>query len=235
MTDTSVFISYSHDSDVHRARVFSLSEKLRSDGLQPVLDRYVEEGSPAEGWPRWMMNGLNGAASILCICTEVYLRRFLGHELPGKGRGSDWEGALVTQALYDARSRTNKFIPVLFEGADEVNIPAPLRSQTHYVLSAPGQYEALRDRLLRRKTFEPSQARPGSSSFQSTPPVPGDATSGAKPLATPPRRSALGVWREKLEFLLVEDAICADPAVKFRLQHLIEEAQTKIRALEAGT
>jgi hypothetical protein len=41
----------------------------------------------------------------------------------------------------------------------------------------------------------------------------------------------LNVWREKLDFLLVEDAICVDPAMKFRLKHLITEAQDKIRSL----
>jgi hypothetical protein len=37
---------------------------------------------------------------------------------------------------------------------------------------------------------------------------------------------------EKLEFLLVEDAVSADPAVRFHLKHLITEARNKIRSLE---
>ena len=36
-----VFISYSHDSDDHRARVLGLSERLRADGIETILDRYV--------------------------------------------------------------------------------------------------------------------------------------------------------------------------------------------------
>ncbi|MGH8605488.1 MAG: SEFIR domain-containing protein, partial [Gammaproteobacteria bacterium] len=132
MNKITAFISYSHDSDEHRERVLGLSERLRADGIATILDRYVEKDSPPEGWPRWMMNGLNAATHVRCVCTDTYRRRFLGQEVPSQGKGVDWEGALVTQALYDARSQTNKFSPVLFVRSDESHIPEPLRPQTHY-------------------------------------------------------------------------------------------------------
>lgn len=143
-----VFISYSHDSDEHRQRVLGLSERLRADGIETILDRYVENGSPSEGWPRWMMNGLDRATHVLCVCTETYYRRFRGHEVPGKGKGVDWEGALVTQKLYDARSTSTKFIPVLATRADESQVPEPLRAQTFYVIDSEDSYQALYDALL---------------------------------------------------------------------------------------
>jgi hypothetical protein len=51
------------------------------------------------------------------------------------------------------------------------------------------------------------------------------------PPSPPASQSALSVWREKLEFLRIEDAACADPAMKFSLRHRIAEAEGKIRAL----
>lgn len=42
-----VFISYSHDSVDHVEAVLELSNKLRSEGVDCVLDQYEE--SPAEG------------------------------------------------------------------------------------------------------------------------------------------------------------------------------------------
>ena len=51
--------------------------------------KYVN-GTPANGWPRWMLDQLDEADSVLVICTETYYRRFRGHELPGKGKGVDW-------------------------------------------------------------------------------------------------------------------------------------------------
>ncbi|MDG4597364.1 MAG: TIR domain-containing protein [Candidatus Contendobacter sp.] len=154
MSTPNIFISYSHDSDEHRERVLGLSERLRADGVATILDRYVN-GSPPEGWPRWMLNGLDAATHVLCVCTETYYRRFRGQEVPGKGKGVDWEGALITQGLYDARSVSNQFIPVLFDRADEPHIPEPLRGQNYYVLDSKANYQALYDALLNQGGVEP--------------------------------------------------------------------------------
>lgn len=138
-----VFVSYSHDSSDHQERVLGLSERLREDGVETILDRYIENGSPPEGWPRWMLNGLDRATHVLCICTETYYRRFRGQDLPGKGKGVDWEGAIITQELYDERSVSSRFIPVLFTTSDKPSIPEPLRPQTFYLLNSEPSYEAL--------------------------------------------------------------------------------------------
>jgi SEFIR domain-containing protein len=109
-----VFISYSHDSLDHKNRVLGLSERLRQDGLETSLDQYVR-GTPPQKWHRWMLDQLDWADFVLVICTETYYRRFRGREEPGKGKGADWEGALITQEIHDARSATTKFVPVIFE------------------------------------------------------------------------------------------------------------------------
>lgn len=154
MSTKKVFISYSHDSDEHRAQVLSLSVRLRKDGIATLLDQYVN-GSPAGGWPRWMLDQLDAANSVLVICTETYYRRFRGHEVPGKGKGVDWEGALITQEIYDSHSRTLKFVPVLISGASSSWIPEPLRSATHYSLTSEAAYQSLCDFLLGQAGVEP--------------------------------------------------------------------------------
>lgn len=45
--DIKVFISYSHDSPEHKNRVLELSDRLRGDGIDSVIDQY--EGSPSQG------------------------------------------------------------------------------------------------------------------------------------------------------------------------------------------
>ena len=70
-TTPRVFLSYSHDSDAHRERVLALSERLRCDGIATILDRYVN-GTPPEGWPRWMQNRLDESDRVLLICTPTY-------------------------------------------------------------------------------------------------------------------------------------------------------------------
>jgi hypothetical protein len=149
-----VFISYSHDSPEHGKRVLGLSQRLRKDGVETMIDQYVS-GTPREGWPRWMMNQVDQAKFVLLICTETYYRRFRGHEESGKGKGADWEGAVITQEIYDSRSATTKFVPVLFDPKAESFIPEPVRSHTFYLLTSEEAYSKLYDFLLDQAGVEP--------------------------------------------------------------------------------
>jgi hypothetical protein len=138
-----VFISYSHDSPEHARRVLQLAERLREDGIDVQLDQYVL-GTPAEGWPRWMLDQLDRANFVLVVCTENYYRRFRGQEpQPATGRGADWEGSLITLEMYRAKSRTTKFAPVFFRYQDEPFIPEPISGHTHYLLNSEDNYAKL--------------------------------------------------------------------------------------------
>ncbi len=179
MSTRKVFISYSHDSDEHRERVLALSERLRADGIETVLDQYLN-GSPLKGWPRWMLDQIDEADSVLVICTQIYYRRFRGHEQPGKGRGGDWEGALITQEIYDSRTQTLKFVPVFLSAAVEDWIPEPLRSVNYYALTSETEYQNLYDFLLEQAGVEAQpigslKTRPRRKgkalSFDESPPV----------------------------------------------------------------
>jgi hypothetical protein len=130
-----VFISYSHDSESHRERVLSLAQRLRDDGIDAVLDQYID-GTPPKGWPRWMLDEIEAADFVLLICTETYYRRFRGHEIVSKGLGVDWEGALITQAIYEQQGSMRKFVPVLFASTHSAFIPEPLRPRTYYTITS---------------------------------------------------------------------------------------------------
>lgn len=134
-----VFISYSHDSEAHRETVLQFAQNLREWGVDVMLDRFVP--APAEGWPRWMMAQVEAADVVLVVCTALFCRRFEGRETPGRGKGATFEGLLATQCLYDANTINEKFVPVLFAGSGEADIPAVLRPYTRYTL--PDQFEAL--------------------------------------------------------------------------------------------
>jgi hypothetical protein len=62
-----VFISYSHDSEDHAARVLHLAQQLRHDGLECGIDQFIQSG-PREGWPRWMQRQIEEAQYVLVIC-----------------------------------------------------------------------------------------------------------------------------------------------------------------------
>ena len=91
-----------------------------------------------------MLDRLDWADFVLVACTETYYRRFRGHEEDrAKGKGADWEGNLITLEMYDAKSTTTKFAPVLFDGQNARFIPEPLRGHTHYLLNSENSYAEL--------------------------------------------------------------------------------------------
>jgi tetratricopeptide (TPR) repeat protein len=163
------FVSYSHDSDEHKQRVLALSERLRQDGIETLLDQYVN-GTPTQGWPRWTLDQLDAATHVLVICSENCYRRFRGLDAPGKGKGTDWQGALITQELYESQSRNAKFVPVFMSPAVEKWIPEPLRSVSHYAMTSEADYQNLYDYLLGQAGVEP---RP-LGALKPTPRRPGD-------------------------------------------------------------
>ena len=150
-----IFISYTHDNAGHKESVLLLSERMRRDGYDAQVDSYVN-GSPSEGWPRWMVNQLERATHILLVCTPTYYQRFRGQEDPNKGLGADWEGALITQELYDMKSVHRRFIPVLFDKTNAGAIPEPLRAQTYYCLTDDTGYDQLLDAIDGVSGIEPA-------------------------------------------------------------------------------
>jgi SEFIR domain-containing protein/carboxypeptidase family protein len=136
-----IFISYSHDSTEHKELVLRFAQRLRKDGVDAQIDQFVG-GRPREGWPRWMLNKLDWAEFVLLICTEAYYRRFRGHEEPGTGKGVDWEGQIITLEIYNAKSHTTKFVPVIFGSQDREFIPEPLCDHV-YCLDSEGSYQEL--------------------------------------------------------------------------------------------
>lgn len=150
----SVFISYSHDSPEHVARVLTLANQLVVDGIDCKLDQY--EVSPPEGWPRWTEKQLKAADFVLLVCTEHYYKRVVGEESAGVGRGVQWESHLIYQHIYENASRSIRFIPVLFDVRNAPHIPTPLRGVMFYRLDTPLGYEE----LYRRITDQPQARKP---------------------------------------------------------------------------
>jgi CheY-like chemotaxis protein len=134
-----VFVSYSHDSEEHCRYVLEVANRLRSDGIDAWIDRYVT--APIEGWPRWMLKQIQEADFVLLVCTATYRRRFEGQEAEGTGRGAVYEGMLVTQILYEASTKSRKFITLLPEHEPESSVPLFLLPFARY--RYPSDYENL--------------------------------------------------------------------------------------------
>ena len=80
---------------------------------------------------------------VLVVCSESLVRRFEGEEPRGKGKGAKWEGAIATQAIYDAERDNRKFIPIVVNSSDKDHIPTILRPFTHFDVSDQAGMESL--------------------------------------------------------------------------------------------
>jgi tetratricopeptide (TPR) repeat protein len=141
MASPKVFISYSHDSPAHEAKVLALSNRLRGNGIDAILDQY--EPFPPGGWIDWMKRQVREAQFILVVCTETYRRRWDGGEKAGVGLGATYESGLIQQLLYDAGGVNERFVPVLLSESDAQHPPLELRRYTHFPLYTEGGYEGL--------------------------------------------------------------------------------------------
>ncbi len=160
-----VFISYSHDSAEHLSRVLELSTRLRADGVDCIIDRY--EMSPPRGWAHWTESRIEEADFVLIVCTETYLQRFRAEEGAPRGLGVKWEGAVITQGLYDNEASNVKFIPVLFSPEDAAHIPRMLRGVTRYLVGEAEDYESLYRRLIN----QPLILKPEVGALRPMPPL----------------------------------------------------------------
>ena len=134
-----VFISYSHDPGDHPRRVLELSDRLRGDGIDCTIDQYIN-GSPPQGWQRWMEQQIEAADFVLVICTELYLKRFKGEDREG-GRGVNFESLIISQVLYDAFQQNTKFYPVIPDDGSLDYVPLFLKSGSTYKFNE--DYESL--------------------------------------------------------------------------------------------
>lgn len=145
-----VFVSYSHDNREHKEAVLRMAAKLRSKGIDVALDQYMQ--APSDGWPRWMEQQITDADFVLVICTKTYRERAEGRAPVGTGLGATYEGSIASQTIYEQSGRNEKFIAILFDGADDER-PGFLRPYTYH--RYPSNIEGLLRHLTRQPEFVP--------------------------------------------------------------------------------
>jgi ribokinase len=103
-----------------------------------------------------MIDQIERAEFVLVVCTEKYEQRFRGRGETGRGLGVKWEGAIITQTIYDNEAINTKFIPIAFSSQELNYIPSPLRGAPRYVVASEDGYE----NLYRHLTHQPSVEKP---------------------------------------------------------------------------
>ncbi len=126
MSSPVVFISYSHDSDVHKSWVLKLATDLRANGVDAVLDQW--DLSLGQDIAAFMQKGIADSNRVLLVCSEQYVRK----ADEGSG-GVGYERLIVTVEVIQ-NIDTKKFIPVLRKNPSTLKVPRFLAPSLLYRL-----------------------------------------------------------------------------------------------------
>jgi TIR domain len=154
-----VFISYSHDSPEHSAKLLAFSNKLRELGVDAELDQYHTR--PRQGWPLWCEECLRpeNAKHVLMICTPTYRNRVENRVAADEGRGVHWEGSVVYQYIYKEKAN-ERFIPVLFGDESDESVPIRMQGYATFRVKAFDLGDAGFEALYRELTQQPAIIKP---------------------------------------------------------------------------
>lgn len=155
-----IFISYSHDSEAHKDWVLQLATRLRSNGVDVILDRWnLKLGSDMASF---MERGLSKSKRIICVCSENYVKK----ANQGKG-GAVYEKQIIT-AEYITDQNTNWVIPLIKNNSGEKKTPTFLAGRLYISFEEPLLYDTKYEELLRDILDEPVLPIPpiGKNPFQ---------------------------------------------------------------------
>lgn len=152
-TTKRVFISYSWDDETHIQWVKKFANRLRTDGINAILDRW--ELHPGDELTVFMERSINESDFVLIICTPNYAKKA---DLRKGGVG--YEGSIITNDLYMTQNH-RKYIPILKNGKWSASSPSYLSSKMYINMIDVDEQEeeGYRDLLLtlyeRRETAPP--------------------------------------------------------------------------------
>jgi len=155
-----VFVSYSHDSEEHKDWVLQLATRLRSNGVNVILDRWnLKLGS---NLAHFMERGLSNSNRVICICSESYVKKANG----GIG-GAGYEKQIITSELIKDQN-TDWVIPLIKNNSTSKRTPIFLAGRLYIDFEEKKLYEKNYETLLRDLLDEPVLPIPpiGKNPFQ---------------------------------------------------------------------
>jgi len=155
-----VFISYSHDNEEHKNWVLQLATRLRSNGVDIILDRW--NLTLGQDLASFMEKGLSSSQRVLCICSETYVVK-----ANKKNSGVGYEKQIMTAELME-NLNTDWIIPVIKNNNSSNKVPIFLRGRLYVSFDDDIFYESKYEELLRNLLDEPILPIPplGKNPFQ---------------------------------------------------------------------
>jgi len=153
MTSPTCFISYSWDSDEHKAWVRHLAIELQRNGVKTNLDQW--DIHPGIDFIQYMETSIREADFVLLVCTPDFTRK------ANIGRGGvGYEKGIVTGEIFEGSASPEKFVPLLRKGMPKDSLPSYLKSRLYIDLRDDYKFDLCIESLLRHIHQEPEYIRP---------------------------------------------------------------------------
>lgn len=148
-----VFISYSWDSEEHKAWVLQLADELIKNGVDVLLDQY--ELRLGRNLNYFMESSAEYADKIIAVFTQNYKLK-----ADGRAGGVGFEYSMINAELYKNQIANNKIIPILRQGDSETSIPNFIKSFIWLDMRDDNIFENKFEILLREIYNEPEIKKP---------------------------------------------------------------------------
>lgn len=151
-----VFISYSWTSPEHEQWVIDLSERLMSNGIDVIIDKWnLKEGQDKYDFMETMVKSPD-IDKVLIILDKKYVEKANGR----KG-GVGTETQIISPEIYDDVAQ-EKFIPLITEVDDKGKAYTPvfLSSRKYINFSDETKFEEAYDKLIRNIYQRPAHVKP---------------------------------------------------------------------------
>jgi TIR domain len=155
-----VFLSYIHEGPSEQQRVVDFATRLRSDGVDVILDEFELELK--DEWLTWTASQIERSDFVLVVITPTYseaCRDIIAGKVPGRRDnlveaailgGSvkhGWDEWVQVRPVDAPFPNPERFIPILFPGTDANLIPAPLRSVEYFDTGDQAGYMRLLEKI----------------------------------------------------------------------------------------
>lgn len=151
-----VFVSYSWTSPVHEQWVLELAERLSSDGILVILDKWdLKEGQDKHVFMEQLVSDPT-VQKVLVICDKGYQTK-----ADDRRGGVGTETQLISKEVYEHTDQ-EKFIPIIRELNEDGKpcIPHYMASRIYIDLSSDTDFEENYQKLIRNLYGKPLLRRP---------------------------------------------------------------------------
>lgn len=153
VTNPTVFISYSWDSELHKNWARKLADYLIDNSVKAILDQYELEAGG--NMTHFMESSVERSDKVITILTPNYKVKS-----ENRTSGVGYKYSLISQELFEIQANNRKFIPVLREGDKETSAPGFLKSLIYHDMTKNDRFDSDAFKLLRLIFDEPEIKKP---------------------------------------------------------------------------